>query len=814
LTVSRASVPQKDPLEADVEQLGKYKIQAKIGQGAMGDVFKAHDPVLNRFVAIKTVLASLTSDDSFRKRFAREAQSAAALSHKNIVTIFEFGEAEGTTFMAMELLEGTDLKDLITRRAVPRMEDKLQLVEQICDGLAYAHDKGVVHRDLKPANIHVLPNGTVKIMDFGLARLGTSSDMTRTGTVMGTPNYMSPEQVRGEKADARSDVFSVGALTYELLSGRKPFEAESMHTVLFQVLDLEPAPLRKWVPDMPLTVIEVVEKALFKDAARRFQTAGEMRGALKAARRAMAAGQMASMALAPDAGATVTGEEGPTILESGAQSGAKFPSMVGRQGRSLITGATALDPSMTPRFRELPSTQRPPATLTGARSRRPEPVVEEHEEEEEEEPSSSGHSPALWIGGGVVALGLTLGVGIWLGSRQAPKPTVASTDVAQGILVETLVAGQIELAQTALDNKDWKEAVSQAQKALETDPANQDAKEVLKKAQGTIAELEAVAGQAREAYKRGDVVGASSLLGKVLAIDPRHPVVGELSPALNQHFKAQADEGRTLMAGSRKDAEQVKANRLDSFLGAERLVATAEDLYQKGNFTEATQKFLEAKDAFAGARRAADAAAAMAAAQAAAEKAAAERAAAERVAAERAAAERAAAERAAAERARLALGNTPSTVAPHGKPGPTVTPGVSVATNPVGPSQLPSVPAPVPSAVAATPSLTPSVVGPDVAVRKAIADYGRAIETHDIALFKSLKPDLSSEDEKKLAEAFKAIQSQQVGITVDSIEVDGAKAVAKISRKDTINGKPQRPLQQVFRLAQKGGAWTIQSIGQ
>lgn len=135
-----------------------------------------------------------------------------------------------------------------------------------------------------------------------------------------------------------------------------------------------------------------------------------------------------------------------------------------------------------------------------------------------------------------------------------------------------------------------------------------------------------------------------------------------------------------------------------------------------------------------------------------------------------------------------------------------------MAASPVGPSQLPSVPAPVPSAVVATPSLPPAVVGPDVGVRRAIADYARALETHDLVLFKSIKPDLSSEDEKKLAEAFKAIQSQQVGITIDSIEVDGAKAVAKVSRKDTINGKLQRPVQQTFRLIQKGAAWTIQSM--
>ena len=161
--------------------------------------------------------------------------------------MFEFAEDKGMVYMVMELLEGTDLKELIARGALKRFEDKISVIEQMCDGLAFAHGKGVVHRDLKPANIHVLANGTVKIMDFGLARLGVS-EITRTGTVMGTPNYMSPEQVRGEKVDSRSDIFAVGAVMYEVLAGQKPFEAESMHSVLFQVLDQSPEPIRNRPP--------------------------------------------------------------------------------------------------------------------------------------------------------------------------------------------------------------------------------------------------------------------------------------------------------------------------------------------------------------------------------------------------------------------------------------------------------------------------------------------------------------------------------------------------------------------------------------
>src|SRR5262245_45030491 len=199
----------------NLEQIGKYKIVSKIGQGATGEVFRAHDPVLNRFVAVKTLSASLGADEQRLKRFRREAQSAAKLNHPNIITVYDFGEELGHLYMAMELLEGRDLSDVI-RSGELELEECLGLMEQICDALAFAHTAGVVHRDLKPANIHVLPDGQVKVMDFGLARLGGSSEMTRAGAVMGTPNYMSPEQVRGERVDARADVFSLGAVFYEM----------------------------------------------------------------------------------------------------------------------------------------------------------------------------------------------------------------------------------------------------------------------------------------------------------------------------------------------------------------------------------------------------------------------------------------------------------------------------------------------------------------------------------------------------------------------------------------------------------------------
>jgi serine/threonine-protein kinase len=253
----------------------------------MGEVHEARDPVIGRHVAIKTISAEAGYEDTLRQRFEREAQSAGSLSHPNIVTVFDFGEAEGQLFIVMELLKGRDLKDIIASREPLTLGARLALMEQICDGLAFAHARQVVHRDLKPANMQVLPDGTVKIMDFGLAR-ASSSNLTHMGAVLGTPHYMSPEQVRGETVDARSDVFSLGVVFYELLSGRKPFDADSLPSVLFQVLNEAPEPVRDRVPGLPVGLAAVLDRALAKEPAQRFAHAGEMREALRAVRASLA----------------------------------------------------------------------------------------------------------------------------------------------------------------------------------------------------------------------------------------------------------------------------------------------------------------------------------------------------------------------------------------------------------------------------------------------------------------------------------------------------------------------------------------------
>jgi hypothetical protein len=276
-------------------QIGRFEIREKLGRGAMGEVFRGHDPDLGRDAAIKIVSAGFGEDEAARKNLRREAQAAAKLNHPNIVTIYEVGEHQGMAYMAMELLEGDDLREVLRKGGLTSLDEKLATMEQILEGLAFAHSKGVVHRDLKPGNVRVLPQGRVKIMDFGLAR---PENAAATGTLMGTPHYMAPEQLQGAGATARSDVFSVGAMFYEILSGRLPFPGQTIAVVLYGVVHRDPEPLAQVAPEVPPGVAAVVMHALTKAPGARYANAGEMLQALRAAR----AG--AEMPLRAEAGAT------------------------------------------------------------------------------------------------------------------------------------------------------------------------------------------------------------------------------------------------------------------------------------------------------------------------------------------------------------------------------------------------------------------------------------------------------------------------------------------------------------------------------
>jgi predicted Ser/Thr protein kinase len=572
-----------------IEQIGKYRVLAKIGQGAMGDVYKGHDPTLNRDVAIKTITASLGAEDDIRKRFLREAQSAARLNHPNIITVYDYGEEQGKIFMAMELLEGRDLKDLIAQNKLGDLHQKLDLMEQMADGLAFAHAHDLIHRDVKPANIHVQPTGQVKILDFGLARF-SSSEMTRTGMVMGTPHYMSPEQVRGEKVDARSDIFSLGAVFYEVLSGHKPFDGDSMHTVLYHVMQDDPQPLRKWV-DVPPMLVELVERSLIKDPTRRIQRAVHLGDGVRAVRTALAEGREAEARLDSDG----AGPES-TIYE--APRPASAPSAKSPGPKRAVAGAVALDPARAPEA-VLEKTGRPMTTLSGrsstqvGRGREPQP------------------RSLFPLYAGLAALGVVMlagGAG-WYLYHAAMARTATSSSAAPDagqrqidVLTETIVANQVQLARKKLDDKSYADALAQAERALKLSPENADAKKVLEEAQGHIKGLDEAAADTRAGLEAQDQNRASESLWKLLSADPNYAGAEELSAALDKVFKSRAEEARRLMDQSRVAAERANATSADAFSDALAEQKTGQGLFASGGFGRAARRFLMARDGFERAR--------------------------------------------------------------------------------------------------------------------------------------------------------------------------------------------------------------------
>jgi serine/threonine-protein kinase len=263
-------------------KVGKYELLEELGKGAMGTVYKARDPVLERLVALKTVHPALLAKGDTRARFQREARAAARLQHLNVVTIYELGETPETLFIAMELLEGEDLAHAMVPPDRLTREQKLRIVVQVCRGLDYAHKQGVFHRDVKPANVHVRPDLSVKIVDFGIARL-VDSTMTQTGLVLGTPSYIAPEALVGARVDHRADMWAVGVILYELLAGKRPYEADTITSLVYKIVHEPLPPLDPLALGVPAALVAIVHRALAKDPDGRFRDLAEMAGAIEVA---------------------------------------------------------------------------------------------------------------------------------------------------------------------------------------------------------------------------------------------------------------------------------------------------------------------------------------------------------------------------------------------------------------------------------------------------------------------------------------------------------------------------------------------------
>jgi eukaryotic-like serine/threonine-protein kinase len=268
---------------------GRYRIVRRIGSGGMADVYCAEDSHLGRQVAIKVLHRRFAQDQEFVERFRREAKSAAGLNHPNVVGVFDRGEHEGTYYIAMEFLTGRTLKDIVTTEAPLPQESVIDIGTQILEAAGFAHRHGVIHRDFKPHNVIVDELGHAKVTDFGIARAG-ASEMTETGSIMGTAQYLSPEQAQGHAVTATSDIYSIGVMLYEMLAGRLPFDGDSAVAIALKHLSEPPPPISQWRPDVHPALEAVVMAALAKDPAQRWQSAEDLAAALEAARVQIEAG--------------------------------------------------------------------------------------------------------------------------------------------------------------------------------------------------------------------------------------------------------------------------------------------------------------------------------------------------------------------------------------------------------------------------------------------------------------------------------------------------------------------------------------------
>jgi hypothetical protein len=410
-------------------RIGKYLITGRIGRGGMGMVYRGLDPALEREVAIKTLVAEGSFDPESRRRFEVEARAAAKLAHPNIVTVHELGEDRGIMFIAMEMLPGVDLDSLLRSGEALPLAEKLDIVAQVCRGLAFAHDRGVVHRDIKPSNVRLLDDGTAKIMDFGIAKLGAGHHLTKTGMMVGTVHYMSPEQVRGKPLDGRSDVFSAGVILYELLAGERPFRGEDVTQILYKIVNEEPpTPDLSALGELAPRLLEVLATALAKDADARYSGAAafgqELRALVEIAQKAQgqtAAGTVEALASARRALRDGHVEEAVARLRGLV---AEHPDSVDAR-RALRSAQREQKSRQEPKATGSDGYPELEATFQAARTRRAEPdgqaTLDGHAATELAPTVVVGHAqaPAAAAASGPIALGSGLSRRGWLGAAGA-----------------------------------------------------------------------------------------------------------------------------------------------------------------------------------------------------------------------------------------------------------------------------------------------------------------------------------------------------------------------------------------------------------
>ena len=275
--------PGEAPPPQPTERIGRYRLDREIGRGAMGIVYLGEDEALGRSVAIKTILASMDAEEQagYLARFRQEAKALGGLNHPNIITVYEFGDEGGVAYLAMEYLAGRELRDMIAKKQLD-LATAVEIAAQVAEGLAFAHSHGIVHRDVKPGNVMVIAGNRAKIMDFGIARVRKSDVKTHTGLLLGSPKYMAPEQVMGRPVDSRSDIFSLGVVLYEMLSGSPPFNAEEIPAIMYHVCNTKPPPPSTKNLGVTRALDLIVARAMEKEPEVRYQDASAMAADLRA----------------------------------------------------------------------------------------------------------------------------------------------------------------------------------------------------------------------------------------------------------------------------------------------------------------------------------------------------------------------------------------------------------------------------------------------------------------------------------------------------------------------------------------------------
>jgi tetratricopeptide (TPR) repeat protein len=603
-------------------KIGRYQIVRPLGKGAMGVVYLAHDPLLERDVALKVMVAQIADDPELSKRFEREAKAVARMTHPNVVTVYDLGYHEdGSPYIAMELLKGQDLSKAVRATPPLSLERKVAIIVQVLTGLGHAHQAGIVHRDIKPANVFINVDGTVKIMDFGVARLTTAS-MTGTGNIIGTADYMSPEQVKGARVDGRSDLFSAGCLLYELLTGRRPFHADNLMAIFYKITHEDVN--YDLVPSGPGygALLPILRRALAKELADRYQSAYEFGTDLREYLKARAAaggdahaleglldmdapgtapahllGESPGVRTRPPVPPTVSGAAA-TVHVAGGRPGTGSATGTGKAlGPTVVAGAPTVRSGAEETYVEAPAPRtaprRPPGGRTGAR---PLPAPE---------PSRAG----LWYAAGGVAIATAaFGAYQFLGPRAAPPITAPATTLAAAppATVPALAtpapppptpvpqptfeaagrsAASMRAAQVAFRRGDYDRALSEAQSALKQDPSSADARRLLESAlNGQKASTRART--AADALRAGDHARASAEAEAARALAPWDSGVTDL---LSRIRAAEARAQQEAQQRAQRE-EQQRAER-DAQQQRQALAAGVNKLLAEGDQALAAQDY-------------------------------------------------------------------------------------------------------------------------------------------------------------------------------------------------------------------------------